>query len=236
MHVSPAIAAAAARIAERASDVRMVFTPGAQPAFDDVGRAQASYAALDPLSVAPPDRTYFATLDAGGRVRYTRNGSFAIRDGALVSAGGDAVLGYADGARLRPLRVDALDLALGRVRNARVDARGELLYDRVVLDPRNGAGERQRVVAGRLALAQFPAGTALGAGDAFSAPSGIAPRYGAAGEGTFERLGVMRRQSSGVSADASLARLDLAYRELDALEAAYSARSAAEKTAMDVLK
>jgi flagellar basal body rod protein FlgG len=224
------------RIEERAADVRRAFTPGAQPSFDDVDRSETSYPTLDPLSVAPPENGYFVTRGENDSLRYTRNGSLVLRDGVLCSGDGRPVLGYARRG-LSELSVDRVDLALGRAGNARIDERGNLVYDRAVVDPRSGAHEVRSVVVGRIALARFPAGTRLvDDGGTLGAPQGVAPRYGAAGDGDFAPLATMRRQSSGVDIGRSIERLRIAYRELDAMQGVYRAQYAADKTAMDVVK
>lgn len=236
MHVSPAVTAAMQRIEERAADVRRAFTPGAQPSFDDVDRSETSYPTLDPLSVAPPANGYFVTRGENGSLRYTRNGSFTIRDGILCSGEGRPVLGYARSG-LSELFVDRVDLALGRAGDARIDERGNLVYDRAVVDPRSGARETRSVIAGRVALARFPAGTRLSdEGGDLEAPQGVAPRYGAAGDGDFALFATMRRQSSGVDIDRSIERLRTAYRELDAMQGAYRTQYAVDKIAMDIVK
>jgi flagellar basal body rod protein FlgG len=225
------------RIEERAADVRRAFTPGAQPSFDDVDRSETSYPTLDPLSAAPPANGYFVTRGENGALRYTRNGSLVLREGILCSGDGRPVLGYARRGGLSDLSVDRVDLALGRTSNARIDERGNLVYDRAVVDPRSGAREMRSVVAGRIALARFPAGTRLvDDGGGFEAPQGVAPRYGAAGDGDFAPLATMRRQSSGVDIDRSIERLRIAYRELDAMQGVYRTQYATDKTAMDVVK
>jgi len=236
VHVSPAISAAMERITERAEDVQRSFTPGAQPAFDDAGRAQTTYPTLDPLSVAPPPGAYFVTRGENGDPAYTRDGSFALRDGALY-AGDRPVLGFDARGTLRDVRVDTLDAALGRASNARIDARGDLVYERDVVDPRTGGAERRRVIAGRVALARFPAGTRLvESGGALEAPAGTVVQYGAPGEGGFANVATGRRESSGVDVDRSLDRLRIAYRELDAMQSVYRAQYGVDKTAMDVVK
>ncbi|MGH7736688.1 MAG: hypothetical protein ACREMP_02280 [Candidatus Tyrphobacter sp.] len=234
MHVSPSVAAALERVQARAADVERAFTPGAQPSFDDVEREQVSYPTVDPLSVAAPDDTYFVTRGAGGERFFTRGGALRVRDGQLCAANGLPVLGDAGAGRLQALRVDGVDLALGRAENPRVDARGDFLYDRVVIDPRSGVRERQTVTAGRIALARFPAATRLG--QRGEAPSALQARYGLPSDGDFAPLRTMRRESSGIDIDEGLDRLRDAYRELDAMESVYRARYAAEKTAMDVVR
>ncbi len=237
MHVNASIAAALQRVDERAADVLRAYTPGARPALDDVTRTETSYPTLDPLSVAPPERAYFVTRGADGATRYTRSGTFSVRGGILTAQSGDAVLGADARGTLGTLRVNAVDVELGRARNVRIDTRGEMIYERDVVNPRSGLRERRRVVAGRLALARFPAGTRLsGNGETLDAPPGSSPHYGVPGDGNFAPLETMRRESSGVDIDRSLDRLRVAYREIEAMESAYRAQDAAKKTAMEIVK
>lgn len=237
MQVSPAVATALERIDARAADVYRAFTPGAQPTFDDVARAETSYTDTDPLSVAPPEHAYFVERAATGEMRYGRNGSFTMRDGILSSARGGPVLGYCRDGKLREIRMDPVDVALGRASEIRVTSDGSVVYERNVVDPRTGASEERKVIAGRIALARFPAGTRLREdGDGLVAPDGILPQIGSPDEGGFGAIAPTRRQSSGVDVDAGIDRLRLAYLDFDAVAAAYRARYDEAKSAMDVVK
>ena len=219
---------------QRAQDVSRAFTPGAQASFDDAGRAETSYPTLDALSAVAPEGTYFVVRGSSGSIAYTRDGDFTIRSGMLCARDGATVLGAARGRNLTSIALDGVDVALGNARSVRLDARGDLVYERRVVDPRTGAAESVRVVAGRVALARFPAGTRLSS--AGGPPAGVAPRYGAPGDAEFSPLATMRRESSGVDIDRSLDRLRVAYRELDAMQGAFEARYALDKTATDVVK
>jgi len=240
MLVNAATQDALDRIAQRAADVQRAFTPGASPAFGDVATAQAaSRATFDPLCVAPPPQAYFLTTDGRGRSVYTRDGAFALRDGALVGANGNRILGFTSpNAVTSELHVDGVDLALGRVQNLRVEADGTLAYDRAVIDPRSGVRERERVAVGALALARFPAATKLNAIDAnhFTAPPGTLPHIGRAGDGNFAPVAPMRREESRIDLDRSLERLEEAYVAFDALQAVHKAQGSTGKTAMELLK
>ncbi len=237
MYIDPAIAAMLGRVALREEDALRAYTPGAQPSFDDVGREQRSSPVLDALSAAPPESSYFLERGEDGGVRYTRNGSFTVRNGMLWNADGHPVLGLTRGGALREISVDPVDLALNRARDARIEANGALAYEREVIDPRNGVREPQRVVAGRIALARFAAGTALRSeGSVLSAPPGVAPHVGTPGDGNFASLATMRRESSGIDIDRSVDRLRVAYRELDAVQSLYHARDSVAKTATDLVK
>ncbi|HUA10043.1 MAG TPA: hypothetical protein VMA98_12325 [Candidatus Acidoferrales bacterium] len=240
MTINAAMQDALDRIAARAQDVQHAFTPGALPQFGDVATgAPGSRASFDPLSVAAPPQAYFLTTDERGRTVFTRDGCFALDRGTLIGENGRAILGFttSNGAT-EPLRVDSVDDALGRVSNLHIEGDGTLAYDRLSVDPRSGVRERERVVVGRIALARFPAATKLGAVDAnhATAPPGVVPHIGRAGDGNFANLAPMRREESRIDFDRSLDRLEEAYLAFDALQAAHKARGAAGKAAMDLVK
>ncbi len=227
------------QITARSQDVQQAFTPGAMPNFGDVAAEPSSRVVLDPLSVAPPSDAYFVATDARGRTVYTRDGSFHVMDGMLVDAAGTPVLGFsAPGAALGELRIDPVDAALGRSLGMRIEQDGTLAYDRAVIDPRNGTREMERVTAGRVALARFPAASKVIAADAgqVMAPPGVVPHLGRAGDGNFAPLEPMRQTASRIDFDASLDRLEEAYVSFDALQAAHKAQGSLSKTAMDLLK
>ena len=240
MSLSPALGAALDRIAERAADVRRAYTPGALPLHDDVATpGAASDFSLDPLAVAAPDGAYFIVTDERGRRSYTRDGSFTLLGGRLVTRGGDSVLGLrGPGDAPAPLTVDSVDESLGRMRDVAVEPDGTLTYRRETIDPRSGTRELQRASAGRIALARFPAGTRLETDDAGRsvAPAGVAAREGVAGDGDFGALVPMHRERSRIDIDESLVRLKEAYLAFDALQAAEAANMHLGKTAMDLLK
>ncbi len=240
MTVNAAIADALDRIEQRSADVQRAFTPGAVPQFGDVTTATpTSRAALDPLSVAPPPDAYFISTDERGRMVYTRDGDFTLRDGTLAGADGRAVLGFTSPqAGKSELRVDPVDEALGRVDRLRIEPDGTLSYDRTAIDPRTGYRERQRVAVGRLALARFPAATKLNALDAnhMIPPPGTLPHVGRAGDGNFSTIAPMRQEESRIDFNRSLDRLEEAYVAFDALQAAHKAKGSATKTTMDLLK
>lgn len=240
MMVNAATQDALDRIAQRAQDVQRAFMPGAVPQFGDVATDRAtSHASLDPLSVAPPADAYFVTTDERGRTVYTRDGGFAITDGTLVGANGQPILGFTSpGGATSELHVDAVDEALGRINDLRIEPSGALAYDRTTIDPRSGARERERVVIGQVALARFPAATKLGASDAnhFVAPPGTVPHVGRAGDGNFGGVAPMQREESRIDFDRSLDRLQEPYVAFDALAAAHKAQGGIGKMAMDLLK
>ncbi len=239
MFVDPTIDRALERIAQRGADVQRAFTPGAVPNRGDDGGAAEARPSLDPLDVAPPADAYFVTTDERGRSVYTRDGGCTLRDGVLDGSNGRPLLGIAaKGGALVPIRIDPVDLALGRVHDLRIDPEGRVCYERTSIDPRTGGTIRERVTAGQLALARFPAATAFTATDAshVSPPPGVVPHLGRAGDGTFSPLRPMARETSGISIDRSLDRLREAYLALDALQVAQQTHFHVAKTTMDLLK
>jgi flagellar basal body rod protein FlgG len=240
MFLNSGLTLALDRIAERAADVRRAYTPGAVPRYDDVSTPSSSSTfTLDPLAVGAPADAYFVTADERGRRAYTRDGSFALRAGRLVDAGGHAIFGMPSrNGALSELRIDPVDEALGRAGNAAIEPDGSFVYRREAVDPRSGARESQRVVVGRIALARFPAGTRLETSDGRLAapPDGVETQIGLAGDGAFSALAPMQRERSRVDLDESLARLKEAYLAFDALQAAEAAKAHLGKAAMDLLK
>ena len=143
-----------------------------------------------------------------------------------------------DGGTLAPIRIDPIDLALHRCDDLRIDADGSLAYQRTTIDPRTGARIAERVIAGRLALARFPAGTVPVREDALhaEAPQGVLPHVGLAGDGAFGALLPMHRNGASIDIDAGLTKLREAYLALDALRAARTVDGSVAKTTMDLLK
>jgi flagellar basal body rod protein FlgG len=240
MFLNAGMSAALDRIAERASDVRRAFTPGALPANGDVATSSSrGRFTLDPMSTQAPDGAYFVVAGENGTRAFTRDGSFRFANGRLESEDGHPVLGrrQADGP-LEPLTVDPVDAALGRVGAARVDDDGSVRYARTMVDPRSGKRTAVDVTVGRVALARFPASTAVESNDgyAFASPQNVVPHIGAPLDGTFAALTPHRREQSRVDIDRSLERLKDAYVAFDALAAAEAARGRFGKTVMDVVK
>jgi flagellar basal body rod protein FlgG len=240
MFLNSSLSAALDRIAERAADVQRAFTPGAVPQHDDVATPGASSSfTLDPLAVAAPEATYFITSDERGGRSYTRNGDLSLRNGRLTDAQGSPIFGVGTpGAPLTELRIDPVDDALDRIRQVAVERDGSLVYQRETIDPRSGMRELRRVVAGRIALARFPAGTRLETSDGShsAAPAGVSVQTGLPTEEPFGPLAPMHRERSRVDVDASILRLKDAYLAFDALQAAEAAKGHLGKTAMDLLK
>lgn len=237
------IGAAAARafqsVRDREADVLRAYMPGARPERSDVAKPSAADFTIDPLSVVAPQGTYFVVSGANGRFAFTRDGSFAVRDGALVDASGRSVYGYRESSSaLAPLRVEDVDVALGLGGDLRIENDGSLTLSRASVDPRTGIRETRREPVGRIGLARFAPGTALAQIDAahFSSPQNVAPHFGRPGDGNFAAVAPNRRERSGIDIDAGLQRLQEAYLAIDALRAANNADRGLEKTAMDLLK
>jgi flagellar basal body rod protein FlgG len=241
--IPAATADALERIAARAQDVMRAYTPGGFAAHADVtqGARPPQYAG-DPLSVAAPSNAYFVTQGADGMRSFTRDGGFRFDGGALRGADGAAILGYpngdARGAVAVPLVLPANDVALGRCANVRIESDGTVSYTRSSIDPRTAERSVERVTAGRIALARFPAGTQPVRLDErrVGAPQGIPPHLGTPADGTFAGLATYARDTGTVDVDTSLEKLSEAYRAFSALAAANRARGGTDRTAMDLLK
>lgn len=239
MLISNATTRALDDIAIRERDVLQAYTPGAVPERGDVAQPSSAQPVLDPLSVAAPDDSYFITSDDRGRTLFTRDGSFALRNGIIVDTQGRPMLGYrTQGSALGPLQADPVDVALGYVKTAHVESDGTVTYERSTIEPRTGRRELQRAVMGMLALARFAPGTKFQAVDPqhVAAPLGIMPHIGHAGDGNFGAVTPNARERSGIDIDAGLQRLQEAYLALDAIRAAGKAQGSVEKTTMDLLK
>lgn len=239
MMVSTSTAHALDEIARRQQDLRSAFTPGATPVRGDVARPVQSKFTLDPLCAAAPADSYFVGMDERGRQTYSRAGVFHLQENMLVDRSNQPVLGYdkTTGA-LAPLRMDPVDVALGRTADLQIGADGCVTYGRTAIDPSSGKQEQTRVVVGRLALARFSAATQLQALDATHsvAPPNVTPHTGVPGDGNFGALAPHQEEQSHVDFDLGIERLQEAYMAFDALRAAHSAQGHVEKTAMDLLK
>jgi flagellar hook protein FlgE len=239
MLISNATMRALDEIAARERDLVHVYAPGAMPEHGDVAQTASSTFTLDPLSAAAPADAYFVTADDSGRMMFTRDGSFAIKDGKVVDSTGHAMFGYRDNnSAIAPLQIDPVDVALGFTSNARVEADGNVTYECASVDPRTGKREVHRAGIGRLALARFAPGTKLQTIDAQHAAAGAdaAPHLGRPGDGNFGPLTPHARSTSGIDFDLGLQRLQDAYLALDAIRAAGKAQGSVQKTTMDLLK
>ena len=239
MMVSASSMKALDEIARRQQDLRAAFTPGATPVRNDVARTAQSTFTLDPLSAVAPADAYFIGTDERGRQTYSRDGTFHLQNNMLLDRSGQPVLGYerTTGA-LAPLRVDPVDVALGRTADLQIAADGSVSYGRLAIDPATGRQEQTRVVVGRLALARFSAATKLQPLDATRslAPPNVVPHTGLAGDGNFGAIVPHQQELSRIDFDLGIERLQEAYLAFDALRAAHSAQGNVEKTAMDLLK
>jgi hypothetical protein len=236
--ISEGSAAALQRIAQRADDLRHVYQPGFEPSDARAPRSNSTARTMDPLSTGAPQGFWFAVAGADG-VRYARDGAFALVDGTLRARDGVAVLGFAPGSTsLGALRVDPVDAALGRVADARIDADGTLSYERAALDPRSGRRRTERVEAGRLALARFPAGTEPVRSDAthVAAPPGVSAQYGRPGDADFPALRPFARDLGGIDPQSAVRRLQEAYLSFEALQAAERQKRGFDRVAGDLLK
>ena len=236
--IDPASAAGLERIAERERDVRGAYRPGFTPA-PDAARPARAVPDANPLGVVAPEGGYFLTAAPGG-VAYSRDGSFRLEGGALVTADGSPVLGFTGASRERvaALRVDPYDAALGRVSAPRVDADGTFGYTRATVDPRTGERRVERVAAGRVALARFPAGTQPERIDATRVrpPRGVDAVVGTPAGGGFGALATHARDLGGLDLVTGLEKMKEAYLSYEAMRAAHHVRGTLEKTAMDLLK
>lgn len=229
------------RIASRAEDLRDAYRSGAIPRHPDARTAGASAPSTDPLAAVAPPGAWFVAAAPDGTPFYTRDGGFAVRDGAVTTAGGAPVLGYAADRRdapPAPLRVPDADRALGRAATLRVEPDGTLAYARAAIEPRTGERRVERVVLGRIALARFPAGTAPVRLDGvrFAAPPGVAPHLGRPADDAFPALATGRRDTGALDLETGLARLNDAYVAFEALAAAHRARGDVERTTLDLVK
>ena len=211
--LNPASLGALARIADRANEILNAYTPGFRPTFGDMtDTAQAPLRTADPLSVGAPADAYFLVAGKDGGRRYTRDGEFAVRNGALVTERNEPVMTLDRGVPV-PLRLDPVDVALGRCADVRIEKDGTVSYTRKAIDPQNGERRLERVTAGRVALARFPAGTQPTRLDptTYAAPGGVVPHLGLPSDGSFTALATRSRDRGMLDIDSGLARLNEAY-------------------------
>lgn len=227
MLISEATMRAMGDVAAREREVLRVFTP-APPAPENAN-----------LSASAPPDAYFVVAGERGRLLFTHDGAFELRNGLLSDAAGRSILGYrSEGTPLEPLRIDPLDAHLGAASGVHLDSDGSLRYERVTIDPRTGRKQTQTVTIGRIALARFPSSAKLQPvdGDRVAAPPGVTPHIGVAGDGNFAPLERFQGARGSDELDRRLQRMQDAYLALDAVRAAVKAQDGIEKTAMDLLK
>lgn len=238
--ISSSMSDALERIAARASDVLSAYAGGFEPQRGDAATSAPSFErSLDPLSVVAPERSYFLVA-RDGATRYTRDGAFTFEGGTLRAHDGAVVLGFdaAERGTPRPLEIDPIDRALGRVSGERVESDGLASYTRTTIDPRTGERRVERVEVGRVALARFPAGTQAPRSDGthVDAPRGVAPLVGRPSDGSFGPLRTYARDVGRLDLLAGLQRLQEAYLSFEALRAAQQARGGVERAALDLVK
>ena len=238
--IESAVSAGLERIAARERDVRGAYEPGFVPESTDAMRSSRITRNDDPLSVAAPEGAYFATAGDDGKPRFTRDGSFVLEGGVLCARNGRPALGFSLGDRTRvaPLRIDQYDAALGRASGAHVDADGTFAYTRTSIDPRTGERRAERVVAGRVALARFPAGTlpVRDGESSVSAPAGVNAQFGVPADGTFAPLHARARDLGRMDVIVGIEKMREAYENFEALRAANHVRGSFAKTTMDLVK
>jgi hypothetical protein len=155
---------------------------------------------------------------------------------------GSAALGYPAGAAVNAapqrLTIDPVDAALGRVDDAHIEADGTLAYLRTVIDPKTGKPSKERVTAGRVALARFPAGTQLQRVSPTHAvaPSGVAVMVGKPSEGVFGTLATQSRDAGSIDFEAGLDQIREAFLALDAMSASGQVEARESKVAVDLIK
>jgi len=238
--VNAGIARAIENVEQRADDVRMVFTGGAQPNFSDALRPERAELTGDPLSVVLPPDAYLVAGDAAKPV-YTRDGALEIRDGILSSSDGTPVLGFLEGDESRvprTLQIEKNDALLGRASDIRVEPDGVFGYARSVVDPKTAQSSVERVVIGRIALARFPAASRLERVGTthVAAPRHVVPFVGSPNDGNFLSLETQRRALGRLDSDAAVARLQDAYLAVRALSAAERSQNAFARGAFDLVK
>src|SRR5579875_3539910 len=127
------------RVVSRAEDLRDAFRTGRTPRNDDVRTTPRVVPASDPLAIVPPPGAYLVVRGADGARAYERDGALSLADGTLRTSDGAEVLGYPGGSARAavpvPLRVPAVDAALGRAADARIEADGTVAYARAAIDP-----------------------------------------------------------------------------------------------------
>jgi hypothetical protein len=221
-------------------DVKHSYTAGFRPTNSQRFGEARSAPSLDPLSVVAPTDTYFIGNDPYGRRFFSRNGAFKLIDGQLRTQNGQSeVLGYMAGQTgLVPLRVDPKDKMLNRASDVQIEADGSLSYMRSLIDPKTGQKKKERVVAGRIALAQFPGGTQLSAADGvhITPPYGIEPTLGKPNEPGFLPLQTKRVDRGQIDLKRSLQMLRDSYIEFDVFRVAGRAKGHNEDKVIALIK
>ena len=242
--INPGPARALTELATRAQEMLHAYEPGYETTDDQIRSATLarSEPSLDAMSVAGPEGAYFIGTDPSGKAFYSRDGSFRIDGPNIGWSDGSAVMGYppgaAPGSAPQALRVDPVDAALGRVGEPHVETDGSVAYTRTAVDPKTGKPRKERVVAGVVALARFPAGSAVTpiSGSRIAPPGGLAPAVGTPGLTPFGALVPKARDLGSVNFEAGLNQLREAFLALDAMSATAHVDDRDAHVAMDLIK
>jgi flagellar basal body rod protein FlgG len=242
--INPGPAQALAQLASRAQEMLNAYQPGYETQDDEIRSFTLARPKPenDPMSVSAPEGAYFVGVDAQGRTFFSRDGSFKL-DGTNVTWGdGSYVLGYPPhapaGSPPQRLKADPIDAALGRTAGAEVAADGSIVYHRTAVDPRTGKSTSEPIAIGTVALARFPAATALERVSAtrVTMPAGIAPVTGRPGEASFGSLATKSRDVGSVDFEAGLNEMREAFLALDAMSAGAHVDDLDAHVAMDLVK
>jgi flagellar basal body rod protein FlgG len=237
---SSGVARAVESVEQRAEDLRLLYTSGAQPNYSDAVREERIEPARDALSIALPPDSYLLAGDPN-KPTFTRDGSLAVRDGLLVDGSGAPVLGFVQDDRSgvpRELRIEKNDALLERAQDVRVEPDGVFGYARTIVDPKTLQARVERVIVGRIALARFPAGTQLQRVDGTHArpPASVVPFVGTPNDGHFSAIFPQRRAIGRIDPDSAIARLQDAYLALRALGALERTKNGLIRGALDLVK
>ena len=201
MFLNPALSAALDRISERADDVRRAFTPGSVRSI----RRRCNGAGRLRLH-ARPARGQRSRRPLFRHAQPTRRGwlhprwivyRFAMAGCSTAKESRSAALRLR-GATFRICKSTRLTKRSDERTIPRIERDGSFVYGRVTVDPRSGSRKTQRVVAGRIALARFPAGTRLATADG--------SRMHSSARGAGSTGNPRRRKLSGPAADAARAK------------------------------
>jgi hypothetical protein len=242
--IDPGPAQALAELAARAQEMLHAYEPGYETTDDQVRSAKLARAepALDAMSVAAPEGAYLIGQDPSGKTFYSRDGSLRVSGRNVGWPDGSAVMGYptgsARGSTPQPVRIDAVDAALGRVTEPHIEADGSVVYTRTAVNPQNGKPRPERVVAGVVALARFPAGSALPPVSAsrVAPPANVTPLVSAPEAKSVGLLAPKSRDLGSIDFEAGLNQLREAYLALDALSATARVDDRDAHVAMDLIK
>jgi flagellar basal body rod protein FlgG len=237
-------ARALAELAARAQEMLHAYEPGYETQDDQIRSATLARpkSTNDPLSVSAPEGAYFMGVDPSGKRFFSRDGSFHIAGDSIAWSDGSPVLGFGPnaepGSAPTPLKVDSVDAALGRAADAHFEADGSVVYSRSVVDPKSGKSTVEKISVGSVALARFPAGTALPPldGNRITQPPGVAAAIGKSGDAAFGPVAIKSRDVGSVDFEAGLNQLREAYLAVDAMSASDRVSDRDAHVAMDLIK